>query len=335
MEFRTVHKALGCALYRLPGEEIQEFVCTTPATRAICNDPFICGVEYTQRLRAACGRVFQMLTMRRLWEFDESRIVVLNILRGGLNFGLREALYESIGCRYHNSAFISAQRARKSDNPQDWVITEDAYQKLTLYGATDLVFADVVATGTSLEHAVTLVIQTAVRQRASVASILFLTIGSGQSGAIVRRLARRFRELFPEFRMATVVYFEGVFRTATADMPLTIKIDGTDLLRSGAVLAPEFFASQYESPAYPIERCTIYDAGSRAFDLTEYFADVRGYWQANLELARRGMSYADLLRERMPELDAARFGDADLAAIARAQLAKIPSEVPGVERHPE
>ena len=104
MSLQALYQSEGCMLYQLPGDEIRELVCTMPATRAICNDPFVCGVEYTQRLRAACGRVFQLLTARRLWEFDDSRIVVLNILRGGLNFGLREALYESVGCRYHNSA---------------------------------------------------------------------------------------------------------------------------------------------------------------------------------------------------------------------------------------
>jgi hypothetical protein len=330
MSLQRLHQGGGCTLYQLPGDEIRELVCTTPATRAICNDPFVCGVEYTQRLRAACGRVFQLLTTRRLWEFDDSRVVVLNILRGGLNFGLREALYESVGCRFHNSAFISAQRARSSANPQDWVITEDAYQKLTLHGATDLVFGDVVATGTSLEHAVTRVVANAVKQHASIGSILFLTIGSARSSEILRRLARLCREQFPDFRGAAVVYFEGVFQKATVDTAMSIKIEGTDLLRTGGVLAPEFLASQYESPSFPIERCTIYDAGSRAFDLTEYFADVRGYWQANLALAGRGMTYAQLLRERLPELDAQRFGDVDLGALARAQLAKIPAELPTV-----
>ena len=205
MSLKSLHHGGGCALYQLPGDEIRELVCSTPATRAICNDPFVCGVEYTQRLRAACGRVFQLLTMRRLWEFDDSR----------------------------------------------------------------------------------------------------------------------------------VVYLEGVFQTATVDTAMSIKIEGTDLLRTGGTLAPEFLESQYESPSFPVERCTIYDAGSRAFDLTEYFADVRGYWQANLALAAGGMTYARLLRERMPELDAQRFGDVDLAALARAQLAKIPAELPVVAPHAE
>jgi hypothetical protein len=335
MSLQRLHHDEECALYQLPGDEIRELVCSTPETRAICNDPFVCGVDYTQRLRAACARVFQVLADGRLWEFDDARIVVLNILRGGLNFGLREALHEGVGCRYHNSAFVSAQRARSSANPKDWVITEDAYQKLSLRGPTDLVFGDVVATGTSLEHAVGRVVTTAVRQRASIDSILFFTIGSTRSSAILRKLVRRCRERFPAFRAAAVVYFEGVFQKATADTAMSIKIEGTDLLRAGGVLAPEFLESQYESPSYPIERCTIYDAGSRAFDLAEYFADVRGYWEANLELAADGMTYEQLLRQRMPEIDVGRFGDIDLTTLARTQLARIPAALPVVAPHGE
>jgi len=130
-----------------------------------------------------------------------------------------------------------------------------------------------------------------------------------------------------------VVYFEGVFQKATLGTPVTVKIDGTDLLRTGSVLAPEFFDSQYESPSFPIERCTIYDAGSRAFDLAEYFSDLRGYWEKNLELASQGMTYQRLLAERMPELDATRFASVDLAALARAQLQRIPSDLAAVEPH--
>ena len=81
-------------------------------------------------------------------------------------------------------------------------------------------------------------------------------------------------------------------------------------------MAPEFIASQYEDPAYPLERCVIYDAGSRAFRVREYAEDVAGYWKQVLELAGRGMTFEDYLRERFPGLDAARFGEPGLRDIA-------------------
>ncbi|HEY3357564.1 MAG TPA: hypothetical protein VGQ83_30210, partial [Polyangia bacterium] len=212
MSLTMLHQDEGCSLYRLAGDEIAELVFSSPESRAICNDPFVCGVDYTRRLRVACAKAFTALRACRAWEFNESRTVVLNILRGGLNFGLREALHDGVGCRYHNSAFISAQRARSSASSQDWVITENAYQKLSLHGSTDLVFGDVVATGTSLEHALASVVATAGKQRAAISSILFLTIGSARSSAIVRKIRLLCRDRFPGFRAAAVVYLEGVFQ---------------------------------------------------------------------------------------------------------------------------
>ena len=99
--------------------------------------------------------------------------------------------------------------------------------------------------------------------------------------------------------------------------------NGTDLVRLGALMAPEFVESQYEAPSFPIERCTIYDAGSRAFWVREYAEDVLGYWRQNLQFANHGMTFADLLAERFPGLDPARFGDVDLKAVSLAQIAKM------------
>ena len=51
--------------------------------------------------------------------------------------------------------------------------------------------------------------------------------------------------------------------------------------------------------------------------------------------ASSGRAAQRLLAERMPELDAGRFGDVDLAALARAQLGKIPPQLPAVAPHAE
>ena len=69
-------------------------------------------------------------------------------------------------------------------------------------------------------------------------------------------------------------------------------------------MAPEFIESQYEDPSYPLERCTIYDAGSRAFWVREYANDVLNYWKQVLDLAASGISFLEYLEQRFPELDA-------------------------------
>ncbi len=100
-------------------------------------------------------------------------------------------------------------------------------------------------------------------------------------------------------------------------------------MRLNSVMAPEFIESQYENPAYPIERCIIYDAGSRAFWLPEYCHDVIDYWKQNLSFAEQGMTYAQLLAERFPSLDVSRFSGADLKTIARTQIQKMEKMIKG------
>lgn len=300
------------------------FVVSTPQSQRICNDPFLTGLAYTQALRQACAGALLALRDADVMQLTEDDTTVLHILRGGLNFGLREALGDAFGWNDHASAFISAQRARRSPNSEDWIITESDYKKIHLLKRNNIVFGDVVATGSSLEFALQRLRDEAVKTKVAIESLVFFTIGGPRSHEILSSLSSNLAELFPGYKGSVVVYFEGIFAVATNQSPLSIKIDGTDLLRRDSLLAPEFVASQYQAPSFPIERCTIYDAGSRAFDPCEYFHDIADYWRKTLELARQGMSYARLVQERFPEVDAARFGAVDLRSLCEEQIKKLP-----------
>jgi hypothetical protein len=67
------------------------------------------------------------------------------------------------------------------------------------------------------------------------------------------------------------------------------------------LVSPEFALSQYEDVSYPLERCTIYDAGSRSFDIPEYMHDVLDYWEQMKKLAERGFTLFEAMKERWPE----------------------------------
>ncbi|MBN8549001.1 MAG: hypothetical protein J0M12_06780 [Deltaproteobacteria bacterium] len=321
---QVLSKEHSCSLYELsrePGKS-RVFIASTPETRAICNDPFITGTQYTRSLTAACAKTLQALKKAQALDLKEADTTVLHILRGGLNFGLREALSDAFSWNDHASAFVSAQRARSSTNPADWIITETAYSKLHLRKIDNVVFGDVVATGTSLRYALQQIGHTAKASGSEICSLTFFTIGSPCSHAIIDEIDREYRLHFPDYQGSSVIYIEGIFQMATDATAMKIKIDGTDLLRTESVLAPEFIESQYEYPSFPLERCTIYDAGSRAFDIDEYLHDVKDYWHQTMLLAEGGMTFKQLLHERFPELDAQRFGDTNLETLARAQLSK-------------
>ena len=296
--------------------KLDAYIATSPGTRAICNDPAVYGLDYTNKLRKTCADVLRAFSGL----FTEREAVVVNILRGGLNFGLREALGEAFGWNAHTTCFMSAQRARDDGNPENWHITENSYKKVYFPGRATLVIGDVVATGTSLRYGLHEFLATAHQQKVDVRNLVFFTFGGPKAGEILAEVDAHCRRIFPNYGRTILVYLEGRFTCPDASTPLTIRLTGTDLVRWNSLMAPEFVESQYENPLYPIERCIIYDAGSRAFWTREYLEDVMGYWRQNLELARGGMTFEELVRERMPELNPAAFGPQDLAALCRRQL---------------
>jgi hypothetical protein len=194
-------------------------------------------------------------------------------------------------------------------------------------GDVDVVFGDVVATGTSLRHGLEKLLA-ARRDDVRYRSVTFFTIGGAIAGDIMCRW-RRAVELAQGAPVAcTVVYFEGIFGVAGPGTPIRIKLEGTDLLRRDGILAPEFDQSQYDNPLYPLERCTIYDAGSRAFNIPEYLEDVIDYWQHVAALAADGVTFQDLVRERYPSVDSSRFMSVHLPQLAQAQIAACRALLP-------
>lgn len=322
MDLVSLVESSSCSLYESPSKSrVRRFIVSTPESRSICNDPLVLGVRYTELLRHACEKCLDALREHEVLTATESECMVLHILRGGLNFGIREALARALKWNRHTSAFVSAQRARVATS-DDWIITENEYKKLSFHGKSTILFGDVVATGTSLRYALKEIIQSAKQANSQIESILFFTIGGPRSHEILEELETELLTENPSYRGSAVVYFEGIFNVAEPNTPVAIKIDGTDLLRRDAILAPEFIDSQYMDPCFPLERCAVYDAGSRAFDVPEYLEDVIEYWQQTLDLTPE-TSFNQLLAERYPELDAARFGDIDLEVLCREHLNRL------------
>lgn len=314
---KTAHKSDECSVYLLSESGPRVYLVSTPETRTICNDPLLYGVEYTRALQRACARALPHVS----GALEECQTTVVHLLRGGLNFGLREALTDAFGWNAHSSTFLSAQRKRKADDPEEWEIGECEYKKLALADTASLVLGDVVASGASLQYGLESMLE-AVKGR-KLRSILFFTIGGPRSEEVFRELDLGIKAKHPDYEGSTVVYFEGRFPVAEPETPLQIKITGTDLLRHGPQLTPEFLESQYESPMFPVERCTIYDAGSRAFEVRAYLEDVLEYWEAVETL--QNASFEDYLRERCPELDPSRFRVDSLQTLARRQCERLRS----------
>lgn len=316
----------NCAIHRVQQPEktrVNRFIISTEESRRICNDPLFCGMAYTRGLQKTCTSVLGAMHDQNQLVLKESETIVFNILRGGLNFALRDALADAFDWNLHGSSFISAQRARIAKDSEEWHIIESGYKKVYMPKQASIVIGDVVATGTSLEHAIKALIEEAQAQNTELKHIVFFTFGGPRTEEILEIADQMCREKFPTYQGTFLFYIEGRFAVPMPDTKLSIKLTGTDLLRTGSLLAPEFIESNYQNPLYPLERCTIYDAGSRAFWLPEYLEDVYDYWTKTLELVKSGICFSDLLNERFPELDASRFERFELKTAIEARLDEL------------
>ncbi len=289
------------AWYRLKGDHqgrIRRYMVSTAPSREICNQPEILGMEFTSAMEQATELALRHAPFAETFRQPrEEKICVVHFLRGGLNFGLRRALHRAYGINRHSSAFMSSQRRRVDGR---WLIEEDMYRKLDIPDGAILVMGDVVATGVTMENGLRVIADHVRDIGSSVRSLVFFTIGCHKAEKALEDLDNLMRDYFPDYESTSLVYMEAKFRLVDSRTELRIGIPGTDLIRKQALLTPEFELSGFDSLSFALERCAIYDAGSRAFDIPHYVHDVRGYWQQLASFASRGWTLAEALKERWP-----------------------------------
>ena len=321
-----VYTSAQIVVYKIEDKTIpllNRYIVSSNETREICNDPQICGIEYTKKLRDTCTKILEALPAFSPVTLYENQGVVLNILRAGLNFGIREALADAYGWNIHPTSFINTPRAHSGASSDQWQIQEDTYYKLKLPEHAQIIFGDIVATGTSLQHALRLLVKEAITTGVQIQNMVFFTFGGVRSEEILQEVAETCKKNFDQFSGIELFYLEGRFEVPDKQTPISIKEIGTDLIRNGALMADEFINSQYELPYYPLERCVIYNAGARAFNVEKYIEDVIYYWEEVKQLAAQGYSFEDLLKERFPEIDSSKFGKQNLMSLAEQHIIKL------------
>ncbi|MDX9720257.1 MAG: hypothetical protein RBU37_05900 [Myxococcota bacterium] len=318
MHLETLSRGPEASLYAIHGAHqspVHRYLLSTPDGRRIVNDPSLVGVDFTCALRRAVSAGLGLLPDRdAILSSPQERVCVVHFLRGGLNFGLRDAAAEAFGLNRHSSCFMSSQRRRIDGR---WLVEEDMYRKLHIPPQAILLIGDVVATGLTVDNGLQVIIEHVKQLGTSIRRIVFFTIGCHKIEKVLARHDTALREAFPEYEGASAIYLEAKFRLVDSRTPLRIREPGTDLVRRFALHTPELALSQLEDLAAALERCAIYDAGSRAFDLPTYLADVREYWEQVAQLAEEGVSLAEWAQERWP-LGTDDTG-ADFATVMRSQ----------------
>ena len=284
--------------YRIEGNStLKRYIFTSQETRDICNKPEILGCDYTDRMEKGMVKALSNFPID-LSSIPEEQACIVNFLRGGLNFRLREAMNKALSFNRHPTSFMSSQRYIRDGR---WGVEEDQYRKFIFPKNPSLFIGDVVATGVTAQAGLRVVLDAMKEKGVTPKNLFFMTIGCHKIEKILEELMLERKDMLGAAENVAVIYIEGKFRLADSKTKLRIRIPGTDLLRTDALLSPEFEMSQYQSTSHLLERCTIYDAGSRAFDIAEYLEDVRDYWMQTETLAKSGMSYKEAVMERWPE----------------------------------
>jgi hypothetical protein len=224
----------------------------------------------------------------------------MNFLRGGLNFDLSRALFRALDVRHHGTCFMSSQRT--CDNGI-WTIQESMYRKLRVPNDGILVVGDVVATGSTLKHGMRVLLDHLVQSGVALKGIVFFTIGGRNLECLLADTDRECRRHFRGYQESHAIYLEGRMHLVKEEDALPLGEPGTDLIRKKALLAPEFISCQEHPHSAALERCVIYDAGSRAFDCADYLQDVLHYWRQLADLAQAGMTFDQRRQQLWPEAE--------------------------------
>jgi hypothetical protein len=281
---------------------LRRYVVSTRDTRDFMNHPEIINCDFTRLMENGVTNVLKGLNMvERLSTIGSKTVNVYHILRGGLNFGVREALRKAFGYKWHSSSYISSQRVLKEGR---FEVSDDTYRKFLVPNNATVYFGDIVASGVSLDNGVHYLASFMERTGLSLRNLVFVTIGCVEAERVLAKWHREFKARWPGYDRTILIYLEGRFALAGEDTPLANRLKDTDLLKSyklGALLSPEFEGSQFGRMIVGLEGCAIYDGGKKSFEPVNHIRDVLDFWEKQIHSAEeRSMTLWDEYNARFP-----------------------------------
>ncbi|MEG1521025.1 MAG: hypothetical protein RR212_04525 [Bacteroidales bacterium] len=306
------------SIYKIEGKNdliFNRYIVSSAESRDLCNDPQICGFEYTQKLQAVCLLILENLSSFSPVKLREDKALVLNILNTGINFGIREALAKAYGWNIHQNHYVYDHKNE--------LATSDHYKEYNLPQDTQIIFGDIITNPQYLKQNLSEIIHLAEKEGRQIQNIVLFTLSSELIEDPLIEIAIECKKKFKQFAGIELFYLEGRFVLAEENTPLKLKKNGQDLVCKDALLAPEFISSQYELPFYPLERSVIYSAETRADNIPEYVEDVIKYWEEVRNLAMQGYEFEFLLKERFPNIDGSKFGKQNLMSLAEQHITKL------------
>ena len=266
------------------------FVLNSPDSTHLLASPEVVGYASYLALLPATSAALRFLLSEGL----EADVDILTILRGGLNYPVEEACYES-GIRVRDMHFVSCERIIR-----DHVITglEIKYEKLTLTRGRTLVIGDILATGDTFRMCFDHIVERFRQGGGSIRRILFFTVGGTRAIELMEEATPRIKRIFPGFEGFTCFFYEGVFSVYEDTGETGINVPDIDFGWKGGAVSPDFRQAVMDRPEALLEKCIIYDGGARRYEIPLHFSEVMEYWEGIRERAER-IDLKALLEEKL------------------------------------
>ena len=244
------------------------------------NFPEIVNSDFTNLMKNGITNALKGLNnIEHLSSINSKQVNVYHILRGGLNFEVRNALHKAFGYKWHSSSYITSQRHEKDG---EFAIEDDSYRKFQIPNNTTVYSADIVASGASLDNSLLFLDNYLTAENLKIKNFVFVTIGCSKAEDILEKWDKKFKKTHPEFERTILIYLEGRFALGSKDLPLYNVLPNTDLLKNykfGALITPEYEFSQFEKMIIPLEACSIYDGGKKSFEPVQHIIDILEFWE--------------------------------------------------------
>ena len=259
---------------------LKRYVASTSDTRNMLNFPEIVNSDFTNLMKNGITNALKGLNnIEHLSSISSKQINVYHILRGGLNFEIRNSLHKAFGYKWHSSSYISSQRHEQDG---EFSIADDSYRKFQIPDNATVYSADIVASGASLDNSLLFLDNYLSAEKLKIKNFVFVTIGCSKAEEVLGKWDAKFKKNHPEYDRTILIYLEGRFALGSKDLALHNVLPNTDLLKNykfGALLAPEYEYSQFEKMIIPLEACAIYDGGKKSFEPVKHIIDVLEFWE--------------------------------------------------------
>ena len=273
------------SIYRLdcPSFSNRYFILSHPDSCRLMAYPEVVGYDAYRALLPSTVAALQWLRDEGM----DSRIDILTILRGGLNYPIEEACSScKTPLTVRDMHFLSCERKIETQ----WaggvpyrVITglEIKYEKIRPNRDSVLAIGDILATGDTFRYCMDHFLKVFHDGGGTLKRLVFFTIGGTRAVEIMEGYAKRMKELFPGFEGIDCFFYEGMFTVYEDSGVSGINTANIDFGWNGGAVSPDFRRYVLDRPPYVLlEKCIIYDGGARRYEIPLHFEEVLEYWEA-------------------------------------------------------